>query len=629
MSKSQKIAAWVMTVLAGAAFYCFFAFQYPYHLHFQEQYQLFESTWAYFTGVAQVPGGLADWAGRFVTQFFYYAPAGAALLAVLLCSVQLLTWAACRQRTPGLYALSFLPSVLLLVFYCDENALAGAAVALLIALAATPLLLLLPQPRLRHILEIILVPLLYMACGPLMIVYVITIVCRELSEAGGMLRREPFSATGTKSQSAVKRSGRYVAQGAFFSSRSNIPERSATKRIWTIITVTIVLAVLCPLIAQYLFPYPLQRLYTGTHYYRYHNLIPGLLWAAALASAAVIALSCTRRNILPPRWGIKPGIVLYLVVAGLGTLLTFRSADASKEEWMRYDFMVRMQMWNRIMLRADAKNPDTPKTVSCLNLALGMTGRLPDSQFEYFQNGPDGLLPPFVGDHTNPVSTSEIYWHLGMVNTAQRFAFEAQEAIPDFQKSARLYRRLAETNIVNGDWDVARKYLKALHNARFYRRWADETAALLDAGTVFEKRPELALARDRRLTEHDFLFSDTEMDSMLGLLNVEHPDNDLALGYLMAWCLLRKDLDRFVECIGMVTAPAMPKAYQEALLLRWVLTHSDFNGLPPYIAPARALRISNFIADLKSGKTEAEMSEAYGDTYWFYYYYRYRNQPSR
>ena len=206
MSKSQKIAAWVMTVLAGAAFYCFFAFQYPYHLHFQEQYQLFESTWAYFTGVAQVPGGLADWAGRFVTQFFYYAPAGAALLAVLLCSVQLLTWAACRQRTPGLYALSFLPSVLLLVFYCDENALAGAAVALLIALAATPLLLLLPQPRLRHILEIILVPLLYMACGPLMIVYVITIVCRELSEAGGMLRREPFSAPGATYRSEAQRS---------------------------------------------------------------------------------------------------------------------------------------------------------------------------------------------------------------------------------------------------------------------------------------------------------------------------------------------------------------------------------------------------------------------------------------
>jgi hypothetical protein len=155
-----------------------------------------------------------------------------------------------------------------------------------------------------------------------------------------------------------------------------------------------------------------------------------------------------------------------------------------------------------------------------------------------------------------------------MVNTAQRFTFEAQEAIPDFQKSARCYKRLAQTNIVNGDWDVARKYLKALHNALFYRRWADETLAALEGGTVFD-RPELSRARDLRLKEHEFLFSDTEMDSMLGLLKVENPDNALALDYLLSWCLLRKDLDRFVECIGMVDTPALPKSYQEALLLRW------------------------------------------------------------
>ena len=603
MTKSQKIVAGIMTVLSGIAFYVFFAFRYPYHLHFQEQYQLFESTWAYFASVASVPGGLADWAGRFITQFFYYAPAGAALLAVLLCAVQLLTWSVCRQRTPGLYALSFLPAVLLLAFYCDENALAGAAVALGISLAAAALCLRIANPRLRHTLELLLIPVLYMASGPLAIVYVLTISFRERSDVEGFCGA-------SLSQRAEQKPG---------------TARSETKRSWLFIALMIAIAVICPLIAQYFFPYPLGRLCAGVHYYRYHNILPGLLWAAALASVFVVLLSCPNKKILPPRWGIAPGLVIFAIVAGLGTLLTFRSFDAAKEDWMRYDFMVRMQMWNRIMLRADAKNPDTPKTVSCLNLALGKTGRLPDSQFEYFQNGPDGLLPPFSGDHTNPVSTGEIYWHLGMVNTAQRFAFEAQEAIPDFQKSARLYRRLAETNIVNGDLDVARKYLKTLHNARFYRRWADETAALLDAGTIFEKRPELAQARANRLWEHDFLFSDTEMDSMLGLLNVEHPDNEMALSYLMAWCLLRKDLDRFVECISLVKAPVMPKAYQEALLLRWVLTHSDFNGLPPYIAPAHAVRINRFITDLKAGTSEDKMRATYGDTYWFYYYYRYRN----
>ena len=603
MSRAQKIAALLMTVLSGVGIYLFFAFRYPYHLHFQEQYQLFEATWAYFASVASVPGGLADWIGRFLTQFCYYAPAGAAAFAVLLCAVQLLTWAVCQRRTLTVYALSFIPAFLLLAFYCDENALAGGAVALLLSLAAASLILLVRPNPLRHILEIALIPVLYMACGPLVIVYLLVTLIRELSGAGGSSWRAHFSARDTKNQS-----------------------EASIARIVCFIVLMIAVAVVCPLVAGHIFPYPLDRLYFGVHYYRYHNILPGLLWAAALASVVVTLVSCFRGKPLSGVWPTLSGILTFLVVAALGAFLTLRAADSAKEEWMHYDFMVRMEMWNRIMMTADAKNPDSPKTVSCLNLALAKTGRMPDYQFFYFQNGPEGLLPGFTRDHTSPVATGEIYWQLGMVNTAQRFAFEAQEAIPDFQKSARCYRRLAETNIVNGDWDVARKYLKALHNAPFYRKWADETAALLDKGEIFNKRPALSRNRAWRLKEHDFLFSDTEMDSMLGLLKVENPKNEMALAYLMSWCLLRKDLDRFVECIPMVESATMPKSYQEALLLRWVLTHSDFEGLPDYISPGYAHRISRFLADARAGKTEAEMKEAYGDTYWFYYYYRYRTQ---
>ena len=582
MNRSQKVAALVMTLLSGVAIYVFFAFRYPYHLHFQEQYQLFEWTWAYFAELSRVPGGVADWLGRCVTQFFYYAPVGAVLMALLLCAVQLMTWAVCRHRSLALYTLSFLPSVLLLAFYCDENALAGAAFALLLSLCCAAFVQCIRNYRLRHLAEVVLVPVVYWACGPICFVFVLVTMLVESSHFG--------------------------------------------LKIWIFYLSMLVVSLLCTLIASRIFPYTLERLAQGVHYYRYHNILPGLFYGAALSCVLVCLFSCFKVRKFATGW--PAGLVLFLAVAGCGSWLTLRAADMAKEEWMRYDFMVRMQMWNRIMISADRRNPDTPKTVSCLNLALSQTGRMADSQFEYFQNGPDGLLPPFVGDHTNPVSTSEIYWHLGMVNTAQRYMFEAQEAIPDFQKSARCYQRLAETNLVNGDYAVARKYLRALQHTLFYRAWARETEALLDAGTLFEKRPGLARARAFRLQEHDFLFSETEMDSMLGLLKVEHPENSMALDYLMAWCLLRKDLDRFVECIGMVDAPAMPRAYQEALLLRWVLTHSNFEGLPTYISLAHAQRISQFITDIQAQTSEAEMQRKYGNTYWFYYYYRYRSsQP--
>ena len=61
MTKIQKFAGPMMTLLSAVAVYCFFAFKYPYHLHFQEQYQLFEFSCGYFCSVVSVPGGLAAW----------------------------------------------------------------------------------------------------------------------------------------------------------------------------------------------------------------------------------------------------------------------------------------------------------------------------------------------------------------------------------------------------------------------------------------------------------------------------------------------------------------------------------------------------------------------------------------
>ena len=372
MTRNQKIAAALMTLLSGIAVWCFFAFRYPYHLHFQEQCQLFEFTWGYFWSVVCAPGGLADWTGRFLTQFCYYAPAGAAVTALLFCGVQLATWAVCRRRTLAVYALSFLPSVALLVFFCDKNALAGGAVALVLALCCAALCRRVRSDRARAFLEAVLVPLLYLACGPLAVVFVLVSLIGEFSRRGV---------------------------------RAAVPA-----------AVLLVLAVCCPLLACRLFPYPPGRLFTGVHYYRYPDVLATLLWVSALCALLVALLSCLKGKV----GGLPVGVGVFAGVAALGALLTFRAADASEEEWMRYDFMVRMQMWNRLMMTADVRNPATPRAVSCLNLALAKTGRLADSQFEYAQCGPEGLLPDFVGDYMNPVTTGEIYWHLVMVNTAQR-----------------------------------------------------------------------------------------------------------------------------------------------------------------------------------------------------------------
>lgn len=83
---------------------------------------------------------------------------------------------------------------------------------------------------------------------------------------------------------------------------------------------------------------------------------------------------------------------------------------------------------------AEKEIPSTPLEVVSLNLALGKTGQLGERMFQFYQNGTGGLLPDFVRDFNVPLMVNEVYYHLGMINTAQRFTFEAMEAIPSYQK---------------------------------------------------------------------------------------------------------------------------------------------------------------------------------------------------
>ena len=72
--------------------------------------------------------------------------------------------------------------------------------------------------------------------------------------------------------------------------------------------------------------------------------------------------------------------------------------------------------------------------------------------------------------------------------------------------------------------------------------------------------------------------------------------------------------------------PLSPGQPLISLLLLWVFTHQDFIGLPESIAPVNVQRINRFMADVNSGKKEAVMKASYGNTYWFYFIFRFLNQ---
>ncbi len=457
----------LISSLFGVAVLLFFGLAYPHHLHFQEQFQLFLFDNTYVWEIIRQPGGIADLLGRFCTQFFLYAWVGAAIIAILLSAIQLLTlrlsngqWSMVNGQWS--YGLTFVPSFLLWLYLLDENALMSGVWAVLLTLLAAWAIVSLSKGWTRRILLIAAIPLLYFLVGP---------VC---------------------------------------------------------------------------FPIPIDGLWAGIHYHRYPTVFPWLLWGAALSIFVLwgTMLLMNRRQQHSSHLSPLIPYLSFAIVAAIMGSLVWKNANFKAEKVMQYDFMARHQQWNRILQTISAEKPNNQIGVTVQNLALAMNGMLLEQMGNFNQNGIAGLLPDVKEDATSPLPTAEAFYQLGMINVAQRTVFEAQEAILDFQKSGRCYKRLAETNLINGQYAVARKYLMALQKTIFYRDWANETLPLLGNEEAIARHPEYGRLRQWNYKD-DSYFSDHTTPEMLESLYSRNQDNRMAYQYLLAYYILTGDRERY------------------------------------------------------------------------------------
>ena len=294
--------------------------------------------------------------------------------------------------------------------------------------------------------------------------------------------------------------------------------------------------------------------WTGSHYHRYPTVFPTLLYAAWLSAVVLplIARACHRwlsashsSFLISHSSFLIPHFSFLILMA----CLVWKNANFKAEKVMQYDFMARYQQWNRILETVNAEKPNNQIGVTVQNLALAMHGMLLEQMANYNQNGIAGLLPDVKEDATSPLPTAEAFYQLGMINVAQRTVFEAQEAILDFQKSGRCYKRLAQTNLINGQYAVARKYLSALQKTLFYRDWANETLPLLGDEEAIDRHPEYGRLRQSAYTE-DFYFSDHVTPEMLKSLYYRNKDNRLAYQYLLAYYMLTGDREGYNNFIS-------------------------------------------------------------------------------
>ena len=566
--KNLMIKSWkpLLSLLFGVAVVIFWSVPYMSGLCFQEQYQMFLFDIGYFLERIVQPGGLADYISEFLVQFYYMPVLGGTIIALLLMSIQAISWGLMKQYGmkavfPG-YLLSFVPSIVLWCAMGDQNLLLSFVVALSGALLMGWIHNRFHNRLVKVVFELVSTALVYWFLGPVVFLYAALMIGDTLMK--GKQNRHILSSLG------------YSA-------------------------CLLILTVAWILLTTQSLQYPLYRIFSGLNYYRYPGTVSPLPLGVMIWTVVVVFFGMVPdghawiKKLQQSKVVIAVAYVLVIVASWFGIKASF---DEMTYDLIDYDFLVRTEQWDKIIEKAEKKPATTPLSVSCVNLALSQKGMLADRLFEFYQNGGEGLFPTFTRDMISPVSTAEIFFRLGMVNDAERYMFEAQEAIPNYRKSARLTRRIIECEIINGNYQVAAKLLRRLQKTLFYSNWANQTMALLGNEKAINQHPIYGQLRKYREKKQDFLFSDREMDQMLGLLFLNDNHNRMAYEYLMCYELLQRDLEKFVQYYPLgrfVGYDHIPRSFQEILIGNWMKTHSDPRTIPYSVDAQNVNNTLNFI----------------------------------
>ena len=362
----------LLSLLFAVAVWCFWYFLYPFLMVAREGMQLFLWTGDYLLERLALPGGLAQYVGEFLVQFFINPVNGAIIYTLLFVLVQRLTVALVQPKKHIVYLLTFLPSVVLWVLACNPDIPMTLTVAVVIVMAVMAVL---PKAKkMRTVCVLVLTPVVYWLAGPAAILLALCSLrwswCQALLVAG------------------------------------------------------------CIVVSSLFVPYPLRQIACGIDYH----------WESGKA----------------------------------GTL-----------EEMEYDMMTRLQQWSAIT----AKYQTHPSESQAVRNAVCIA-RLKLRQMDMYDlEGRLVLSHQAMNSIASAFLMSEVTLQLDMVAVSQRSAFEAMEAIPNGNKSARALRRLVETNLVTGQYEVASKYIAILEQTSFYRGWAQKMKDQIEDPKQIETQP--------------------------------------------------------------------------------------------------------------------------------------------
>ena len=225
-----------------------------------------------------------------------------------------------------------------------------------------------------------------------------------------------------------------------------------------------------------------------------------------------------------------------------------------------------------------------------------------------------------------------IYYEYGQLNYCYRWCLE--DGV-EYGWRAEQLKFMTRCTLLNGETEVAKKYIRLLKHTLFHKDWAEEQEQYANHPETMKNNKEYALLK-RLLMKEDYLSSDNglaEMYLMNVLLDISTRD-PLVQELTLLSALWKKDIGvfwpRFFNYATLHKGERMPKHYQEAAYLYGHLENKvDISNMPFDDDVVKNYNEFMELAQRCSGMTEEQMKPIFypkfGKTF-YYEYFLIRNQ---
>jgi hypothetical protein len=502
---NSKSTRYLLTAIPFVIYFLYFALFNRYTILYLEQNQLFIWSLDFLKEQFSLPGGLILYSGSFFTQFFVSSWLGAFIYTLNAFAVFLLSFYIFRKHNLENIVISFVPVWLLAILQTNMLFTFGQATGLLLLLCYIAIYVSINKSGSRYLFFFAAWPIFYILAGGFSIPLVLLCLLHEL-----LFRKEKK---------------RYIITFLYVVTGALVPYLSSRFIFY--------------IQPDKIFTYPVI---SGLNSISLYALILSFVWTPLIMLAGSLFGKAQSLKKRLSAWSFTNVVAAVVIIVLMAFVIHKRAYNKMADMMLGVDHYAQKAEWDKLLKLSDRYPGYNTLVIYYTNLALYKTGKLMDKMFSYPQIGSQGLRLKWQRN-LNLFFGGEVFSQLAYNNESIHWAFEALVAKG---LNPRSLKKLAVGYTVNGNFDIAAKYLGLLDRTLFYRKWAQQHIKYLSDPALAGKDPEIS-GYSYLLVSSNF-FSEVNGLNLQDLLR-NHPENKMAYEYLLASLLLDRNLGGFAKAV--------------------------------------------------------------------------------